>query len=197
MTTALLTPPTITRTPAPVAGPFRFTREQYHRMGELGFFEGKRVELIRGEIHTMSPISWSHTISVTSTVEALRKIFEARGWVSCQNPVVTDDSEPEPDVAVYRGAFRDYFAHPTPADTLLIVEVAVTSLVKDTTVKALFYAQEGIADYWVVDVENRKLLVFREPSVLGYQARLTLSDTESISPVLAPTAAIRVADLLP
>lgn len=197
MTAALSTPPTITRTPAPPAGPFRFTREQYHRMGELGFFEGKRVELIRGEICAMSPISWSHTVSVTSTVEALRKIFEDRGWVSCQNPVVTDDSEPEPDVAVYRGAFRDYFDHPTPADTLLVLEVAVTSLVKDTTVKALFYAQEGIADYWVVDVEHRKLLVFREPSATGYQSKSTLADTESISPLAAPTAAIRIADLLP
>ena len=143
MTTALLTPPTITRTPPLAPGPFRFTRAQYHRLGELGFFECKRVELIRGEILTMSPISWPHTVSQTATLEVLRKIFENRGWVSGQNPVVAEDSEPEPDVAVYPGNFREYFAHPRPADALLIVEVAVSSLVKDTTIKAEFYPKKA------------------------------------------------------
>lgn len=196
MTSALLTPPTVTRT-APAAGPFRFTREQYHHMGELGFFEGKRVELIRGEISLNDPVTWSHVKSKCQTSETLKAIFHGTNLILDQSPVVTNDSEPEPDVAVYRGKFLDYFAHPTPADTLLVVEVAVTSFVKDATIKALFYAQEGIADYWVVDVEHRKLLVFREPSATGYQSKLTLADTESISPLAAPTAAVRVADLLP
>ena len=196
MTTALLPPPRIGRPSAP-AGPYRFTRAEYHRMGELGFFEGKRVELIRGEIYQMSPISWSHTRSLASTLEVLGKIFDGRGWISPQNPVVTDDSEPEPDVAIYRGTFRDYFSHPTPADTLLIVEIAVTSLVKDTTVKADFYSQEGIADYWVVDVEHRKVTVFRKPSADGYQSKQMLGETDTIAPLAAPTGTIRVADLLP
>ncbi len=200
MTTALLSPPqtrTPMRAPAPAEGPYRFTRAQYHRMGELGFFDGHRVELIRGEIVVMSPISWPHTVSKIKTAEIARVIFQGAGWVNEQSPVVTDDSEPEPDVAVYRGKFVDYFDHPTPADTLLIVEVAVTSLAKDTTLKAEFYAQEGVADYWVVDVEHRRLLVFREPSASGYQSKRTLGDADSVSPLAAPDATVRVADLLP
>ena len=198
MTTALQPPPTTTsRTPAPTAGPYRFTRAEYHRMGELGFFEGKRVELIRGEIYQMSPISWSHARSLASTLEVLGKVFEGRGWISPQNPLVTDDSEPEPDVAIYRGTFRDYFGHPTPVDTLLVIEIAVTSLVKDTTIKADFYSQESIADYWVVDVEHRKLIVFRKPSATGYQSKQTLGDSDTIAPLALPNASIRVADLLP
>ena len=197
MTTALQTPPTITRTPPPAPGPFRFTRQQYHRLGELGFFEGKRVELLRGEILTMSPISWPHTISKNKTANLLRELFLGRGWVNEQGPIATDDSEPEPDVAVYRGDMTAYFEHPTPNETLLIVEVAVSSLVKDTTVKAEFYSQEDVADYWVVDVENRKLLVFRKPSATGYQSKQTLSDTDTVTPLAAPTAIIRVGDLLP
>lgn len=195
MTTALLPPPSTARTPAP--GPYRFTRAEYHRMGELGFFEGKRVELIRGEIYQMSPMSWPHVSSVRKSQLALTEIFVGLGWVNSQSPVATDDSEPEPDVAVYRGQFLDYFNHPTPADTLLIVEIAVASFVKDTTVKAEFYSQEGIADYWVVDVEHRKVHVFRKPSATGYQSKQTLGDGDSIAPLEAPSGSIRVADLLP
>ena len=195
MTTALLRQPAMTRTP--VSGPYRFTRDEYHRLGDIGFFDDKRVELIRGEIYVMSPISWPHTQVKVKTARLLEAVFRGAGWVNEQSPVVTDDSEPEPDVAVYRGQFLDYFDHPTPADTLLIVEVAVTSLAKDTGLKADFYAQEGIADYWVVDVENRRLLVFREPSPIGYLAKQSLADSESIAPLAAPSAIIRVADLLP
>lgn len=125
----------------------------------------------------------------------LRKIFENCGWVSGQNPVVSEDSEP--DVAVYRRNFRDYFAHPRPADALLVVEVAVSSLVKDTAVKADCYSQEGVVDYWAVDVEHRELLVLHKPSVTGYQSKQTLADSESVSPLAALTATVRFADLLP
>ena len=195
MTTTLLRQPAMTRTPVP--GPYRFTRAEYHRLGDIGFFDDKRVELIRGEIHVMSPIGWPHTVGVNKTQEALRTVFTGLGWVQTQNPVVTDDSEPEPDVAAYRGKMLDYFDHPTPPDTLLIVEVSATSLVKDTTLKADFYAQEGITEYWVVDVDNRKLLVFRDPSPTGYLTKKSLADTESLSPLAVPSASIRVADLLP
>ncbi len=195
MTTTLLRQPAMTRTPVP--GPYRFTRAEYHRLGDIGFFDDKRVELIRGEIHVMSPISWPHTQGKFKTARLLEAVFRGAGWVNEQSPVVTHDSEPEPDVAVYRGQFLDYFDHPTPADTLLIVEVAVTSLVKDTGLKADFYAQEGVADYWVVDVEHRKLLVFRDPSPTGYLTKQTLAETESIAALAAPGSPIRVADLLP
>ena len=91
-----------------------------------------------------------------------------------------------------------------PTTALLIVEVARSSLFVDTTTKADLYATAGVADYWVVDVDNRQLLVFRDPAPLpaglgatAYQTRLTFADTDTVSPLAMPTAAVRVADLLP
>ena len=199
---ALLTEP-ITRTPPPRVkqetgpGHFRFTREQYYRLGELNFFERTRVERLHGEIVVMSPMNWPHSVSVGLVMDALIPIFAGIGWPNVQSPLETDDSDPEPDFAIYRGRRRDYKNHPAGADTLLIVEVAVTSLVGDSSHKADLYAAAGIADYWVVDVENRRLLVFREPSPAGYLSKQSLGHTENISPLAVPSASIRVADLLP
>ena len=106
--------------------PFRWTREEYLRLGELGFFRSRRVERIRGEIVEMSPIHWPHSFGVNAVAEALRLAFAGRAWVNIQNPLPTSDSDPEPDVAVYPGRFRDYTDH--PANPLLVVEVSVSSL---------------------------------------------------------------------
>src|SRR5437879_6256308 len=120
--------------PAPTAAavsprPWRWTREQYYRLGELGMFYGRRVELIRGEIIEMSPIGWPHTLAKSLVVEALRAAFPTGYWINEQNPFVVPGSEPEPDVAVIPGRMRDYSDHPTTA--VLIVEVADTSLDHD------------------------------------------------------------------
>ena len=198
---ALLTEP-ITRTPVPVRMEeephrFRFSRDQYYRMAELGFFDRKRVERLHGEIVEMSPMNWPHAVAVGHVLDTLVPIFAGVGWPNVQSPLETDDSDPEPDFAIYRGRRRNYKKHPTGADTLLVVEVAVTSLLRDTTVKADLYAEAGIADYWVVDVESRMLLVFRDPSPTGYLSKQSLSETDTIAPLGAPPGSIRVADLLP
>jgi Uma2 family endonuclease len=112
------------------------------------------------------------------------------------------DSEPEPDVAAYPGRFEDYTDHPTTA--LLIVEVADTTLSRDTTTKAEVYAEAGIADYWVLDLVGRELLVFRDPEPqpvgLGanaYRTRVTFGPNDTVTPLAAPGSPVKVADLLP
>jgi Uma2 family endonuclease len=188
--------------------PFRLTREQYYKLGELGLFDGKRVELIYGEVVEMSPINWPHHIGVTLVSEALARAFAAGHFVDVQQSFPIPASQlgvaPQPDVAVIPGSPRDYTDHPTVA--ALIVEVADATLFYDTTTKAELYATANVAEYWVLDVTNRELHVFRDPQPLplpqglgatAYKTHLTLGPTDRVSPLAAPAASVLVSDLLP
>lgn len=191
------------RDPAhPGSRPFRFSIEQYRRLGELGFFDGRRVELIHGEVVEMSPQGWPHVLGKSKTADALRAVFAGTGWVSEQSPFPTAGSDPEPDVSVVPGRREEYMDHPTAS--LLVVEVADTTLDRDMTVKAEMYATAGITDYWVLDVVGRRLLVFRDPSPLpaglgatAYRSHLTFGPADQVTPLAAPTSSILVSDLLP
>ncbi|MBP3959985.1 Uma2 family endonuclease [Gemmata sp. G18] len=194
----------MTAKPPPVAPrPFRFTREQYYQLGELGFFTDKRVERIRGQIVEMSPINWPHVVGCRKTALALERVFAGIAWVSRnEQPLALAESDPQPDVMAVAGRFEDYTAHPTTA--LLVVEVADATLSRDTTEKAELYAEAGIPDYWVVDVENHRLHIFRDPQPLpaglgatAYRTHLTLTPTDRVSPLAAPGASILMSELLP
>jgi len=112
-------------------------------------------------------------------------------------------TEPLPDVVLVRGSVRDYTAnHPTPADVVLLVEVADTSLLFDQTTKAELYAAAGVAEYWVLDVPNRRLTVMRQPTPLppggyAYLSITTFQSMESVAPLAAPNGSVLVSDLLP
>jgi Uma2 family endonuclease len=181
--------------------PFRFSREQYYRLGELGFFDGKRVERIHGEIVELSPIGWPHIVACRKTAELLEELFAGVAWVSRnEQPIALADSDPQPDVLVVPGRFENYSNHPTTA--WLVVEVSDTTLTRDTTIKVEMYAAAGIADYWVLDLNHRELLVFRDPATrpdgaAEYRTRLAFDSSQSVSPLAAPAASVRVADLLP
>lgn len=182
--------------------PFRFTREQYHRMGDLGFFQDKRVELIFGEVVEMSPINWPHRVATGLVSDALRLAFGPGFYVDVQQPLDFKESEPEPDVSVIVGSRRAGRAHPTTA--ALVVEVSDTTLFTDLTTKAELYATAGIADYWVLDVTGRQLHVFRDPAPLpvglgttAYRSHATLTPADSVAPLAAPAASITVSELLP
>jgi Uma2 family endonuclease len=182
--------------------PFRFTREQYYKLGELGFFNGRRVELIFGEIVEMSPIGWLHRVGCRKTAEALEAAFAGVAWIDRAEPINLAHSDPQPDVSVTPGRFEDYTTHPTTA--LLVVEVSDTTLDYDTTTKAELYATAGIQEYWVLDVTGRQLIVFRDPqplaaslNAIAYQSRQTLSSADTVSPLAAQNVTVSVADLLP
>lgn len=192
----------MTATPPRTDRPFRFTREQYHRMGDLGFFQDRRVELIFGEVVEMSPINWPHVVGCRKTAEVLERAFAGVAWVGRGDPIDLAPSEPQPDVAVFAGRFEDYSDLPTTA--LLIVEVSDATLSNDLTTKAELYATAGIADYWVLDVAGRQLHVFRGPVPLpaglgttAYRSHATLSPADSVAPLAAPAASIAVSGLLP
>ncbi len=184
---------------------FRFTRRRYARLIDQGLLgEDDPVELLDGLLLLREPQASPHRTSILLTAKALERAFGEGWFVQTQSPIVLDDrSEPEPDVCVVRGAPRDYVeAHPRhPA---LVVEVAQTGLRLARGRKAAAYARARIADYWIVNLVDRVVEVHREPARpgpararWGYAAVKTLGEAANVTPLAAPDALVRVADLLP
>jgi Uma2 family endonuclease len=181
----------------------RWTREEYHRLAELGLIPEKRVELIDGEIFELSPHSFDHFWAIDNLADILKDIFSDSYWVRQQGPCVHGEfSEPEPDVTVVKGNKRIFRNHPTVA--VLAVEVAKTSLAYDRGKKASLYATMGVPDYWILDLDNRQLLVHRSPVAdetmpFGhrYSQIESIASDGHVSPLEKPEARIAVIDMLP
>ena len=182
----------------PRQGPI--TLAMYDRMIAAGVFdpaEAHRLELIGGELHMMSPIGDRHADAVDwlvrwSTLAIDRQVLLVR----VQNPLSIPGSEsaPQPDIAwVTLRRYAD--RRPLPEEVSLLIEVADTSLEFDTTAKAALYAAAGIADYWVVDLVSRAVIVFREPRSGGYENRSTHRGEQLVRPLAQPDAALSPAEL--
>jgi Uma2 family endonuclease len=177
----------------------KFTREEYHRMGEVGILKPTdRVELIRGEIVEMSPIGRRHAAFVDNLNQLLVTRLAGRAIVSVQNPVVlADDSEPEPDLKILRRravAYKDREAD--AADTLLLIEVAETSLAYDRSTKLRLYAETGIPEYWIVNCVSESVEVHRARRAEGYGevSRVTAPDA-IVSPQAFPDVTVSLAEI--
>jgi Uma2 family endonuclease len=183
---------------------YRWSRKEYYRLGDLGFFEGKRVELIEGRIIEMSPIYSPHVTSVTLADDLLREVFGKGFVVRIQAPLgIGEDSDLQPDVAVVAGSARD-FSERHPARAELVVEVADASLAYDRGFKASFYATAGIADYWIVNLKDRQIEIHRRPMKdaeadfgHSYADKQIFREGEFVFPLAKQDALIPVADLLP
>jgi Uma2 family endonuclease len=183
----------------------RWRRVEYERLIECGFFKpGDLVELMGGHLVVAEPQGSRHFAAVRAVEEALRAAFGA-GWdVRGQGPLSLDDeSEPEPDVAVVPGSFRDYVAG-HPSQPVLVVEVSESSLALDRDQKGSLYARAGLADYWIVNLVDQFLEMHRAPgpdpaAAFGWQYRsvAVLGREASVSPLAVPDASIRVTDLFP
>jgi len=181
----------------------RWTKDEYHRLAEMGWFNDRRVELLDGEIFEMPVPKFPHVIALDATTAALRTAFGSGYWVSPQAPLdLTLTSEPIPDLFVVPGKARDYSAHPTTA--LLIVEVSDTTLSHDRNRKGSLYAAARIQDYWIVNLVDRQLEIYRVPVPdaaqqfgFSYSQRTIRVPGDSVSPLALPQAQIAVIDLLP
>ena len=195
------TPPPVRAVSLPPRKKSKWSVEEFHRVRATGVWDGLRTYLIRGEIWEQGEMNPPHAVIVGLVQDVLRALFGVGFTVRAQVPLLLTDSSPFPDLAVVKGQQRDYLKdHPTTAE--LIVEIADSSLFEDTTTKAEVYATGGILDYWVIDVENRLLIVFRDPAPLpdgglAYRTRLELGLADTIAPLAAPSGSIRIADLLP
>ena len=184
---------------------YRWTRRKYERLIDYGLLgKDDPVELLDGLLLVKEPQHSLHRTAVLLVAKALEPAF-GHGWfVQTQSPIALGPrSEPEPDVAVIRGAPRDYAgAHPSAA--ALVVEVASSGLRAARGRKAVAYARAHIEDYWIVNLADRAVEVHREPArpgparaSWGYASITTLGDGSSVTPLAAPSSAVRVADLLP
>jgi len=183
----------------------RFTRAEYERLIDLGVFQpGEDIELIGGELMVAEPQGAPHYTAIRKTAKALEAAF-GPGWeVRTEGPIGLDDeSEPEPDVAVVPGAPDDY-ARAHPSRPALTVEVAESSLALDRQRKGSLYARAGLPDYWVLNLVDRVLEVYREPapdSAAPFGWRYGRSEvceaSARVTPLTAPGSSIPVSQLLP
>lgn len=183
----------------------QWTRAEYDHLIEIGVFRpGDPVELLGGELVVAEPQSSPHYTAICLVEEALRGAFGAGWQIRTQGPIALDEeSEPEPDVAVARGGVRDY-SREHPARPVLVVEVAVSSLSLDRNHKGSLYARAGLEDYWIVNLAERVLEVYRQPiadasAPFGwrYASTQTLGAEASVAPLAASHASVSVAALLP
>ena len=166
-------------------------------MIETGLFVNRRVELLNGLVLKMAPGGPEHADLSTDADELFAAQAQGRYRVRVAKPITitATGSEPEPDIAlVRRQAYRQ--GHPTPADVFLIIEFAQSSLTKDTEEKRQVYAAAGIPDYWVVNLQDAELLVYRQPEAEDYQSLERLQNGQ-ISPLAFPDIEMLVTDLLP
>lgn len=181
-----------------------WTRVEYERLIDKGVFGPEdRIELLAGALVVREPQGGPHAMGIRMVEEALRGVF-ATGWdVRVQLPVaLDDDSEPEPDVSVVPGSFRDY-PRDHPARAVLIVEIAESTLRLDRGEKSSLYARAGLTDYWIVNLVDHVLEVNRDPAADArapygsrYASVVTLRAGDVVTPLAAPTP-IPVVDLVP
>jgi Uma2 family endonuclease len=183
---------------------WRWKRVEYDRLVDLGAFEGEPIELLGGHLIVAEPKGAYHASAVTAAGYALRATLPS-GWiVRTQAPVSLDDeSEPEPDLVVVPGRPADYRdAHPErPA---LVIEVAFSSLRFDRERKGSLYARAAVEDYWIVNLVDRVVEIYRDPApapsaIYGraYRSITTLAPPATAIPLAFPSSRIAVADLLP
>jgi Uma2 family endonuclease len=174
----------------------KWSLQDYHQMIDTGILDDRKVELLRGEIIEMSPEGVAHSSYCRETGKYLRRLLGDRADISEAHPIVLpNNSEPEPDLAIVRISptlYRD--RHPQVSDIFWLIEVANSTLVKDLGMKKDIYADAGILEYWVMDLQASVLVVFRDLSADGYQSETRLN-SGMISPLAFSDLSIDVRQL--
>ncbi len=173
----------------------RFTVAEYYALAEIGILaENDRVELLDGDLIVMPPIGESHAFSVDIFTNTLPPQLQGRAIVRVQGPTrLNDNSEPQPDVMLLR--WRDDFyrgGHPGPADVLLLVEVADTSVDYDRGAKLSAYARAAIPEVWIANLRDRRIEAYTEPADGEYSNVRHAVPGESIAPQEFPDVVLQV-----
>jgi Uma2 family endonuclease len=187
------------------AATWRWTVEKYDWAYRLGWFAGQRVELIEGRVLRMPPQLEPHVVAVVKSDQAAARAFGEGYTVRRQAPIVFGRrSKPEPDVAVVPGLLEDTLRGGCPRSALLIIEVSEKTLAMDRTRKLALYAKNSIQDYWIVNLVDWQLEVYRQPTRdtasrhgYAYAEKCVLQLGQEVSPLARPAARINVAELFP
>ena len=173
----------------------KLSADQFEQMGRTGILGPEaRVELIEGEMIEMAPIGSRHAAAVALLSRHFTRAVGDTALVWTQSPLrLADDSEPQPDVMLLRPAADSYrSAHPRPADVLLLIEVADSTLRFDREIKLPLYARHGVPEVWILDLDAERFEVYREPAAGGYRRKLERQGVESIAPLALPTVMLEV-----
>ena len=177
-----------------------WTREECDALERSGVIDLERYELIEGELIPKVGKNHPHMLAVLLLASWLRKVFGETLVVTEPSidlrPEDNPSSAPEPDVVALVRSLREFSARARPNELRLVAEISSSTLAFDLTTKARLYARSGIPEYWVLDVQGRRLLVHREPSEQGYQSINAYLEDEQVSPLADPSHALRIGDLL-
>jgi Uma2 family endonuclease len=183
----------------------RFTLDEYHRLGELGFFrEDERVELIRGEIVQMPTKKTPHSVCNTRLIRKLILLLGERAIVRGQEPIILlSDSEPQPDGIIARNCADDYLSsHPKPADILLVIEISDSTLSYDQKTKLSVYAEAGICGYWLFNLVENYLEFYSEPyqdrqGKFSYRSKRVILSNELVTLPCFPDLFLNLSEIFP
>ena len=179
----------------------RWTRAECATLEASGLFEQESVELVQGELLTKMGKKRPHVNTFTLVNAWLIDVFGVT-FLNVEAPidVAPEDNpinEPVPDLIVLAQPSSTFQRNPGPQDRRLVVEIAHSSLTFDLSTKAALYARAGILEYWVADIERRRIIVHRQPDAGRYQSVIAYSDRESVAPLAAPDREFPVASAFP
>ncbi|MDV2997355.1 MAG: hypothetical protein N4J56_007060 [Chroococcidiopsis sp. SAG 2025] len=177
-----------------------FTIDEYRQMAECGILKPEeRTELIEGQIILMAAQKPPHAAISDNIEKYFRVLFEGVAAVRSQKPIVLSDrSEPEPDIALVRINERNYYdRHPSVEDLFLLVEVSDATLSFDTNQKLAAYARSGVSDYWVADVNAGCVRIFRHPQNSEYLQQFFVHPGNQITALAFPEKTIEIGQFFP
>jgi Uma2 family endonuclease len=179
--------------------PVKWTLDDYHRIVESGVLNDRPVELLNGEIVVMPPEGPAHAAYSQESADYLRAVLGSRAKIREAKPITlpASNSEPEPDIAIVAPRSIQVYLqhHPYPEDIFWLIEFSQSSLAKDLETKSRIYAAAGILEYWVINLQIMKLVVFRSPVNGEYESQQTL-ESGLIVPLAFPDVSISVSRLL-
>lgn len=174
----------------------KWSISDYHQMVVAGILKHRQVELLAGEIIEMAPETPLHYNIAKRDSRHLETLLQGKADVRFNGPITLAESEPEPDIAIVRLPESAYDSrHPYPEDIYWVVEVANTSLQKDLTLKAAIYAAAKIPEYWVLDLANQQLRVFRNPLEDTYGTEI-IHQSGTVVPLAFPEVSVSIGKLL-
>jgi Uma2 family endonuclease len=186
--------------PSPQPPRRRWTRAECAAVEALGIWDQEQLELIEGDLIKKVSKNRPHINALVPLWLWLNDVF-GRLFVNPETPidVAPEDNptnEPQPDLIVLKRPTSEFLKPPQPADLHLVIEVSDSSLQFDLSTKAALYARAGIPEYWVLDLNGRRMIVHREPSATGYRSINAYAENESVTPLSAPDSSLVVANVL-